>query len=113
MSVGSKTNEDNEYKLCFNYYDLNMRNISLTGCLDVIVNGSKLSETIKIGCFRSAPNSKFFEQNIVSSHQANNVTYFNEYNSDAYQNLVLHLVSSLKENNLSLSSLIDTLFKKK
>jgi hypothetical protein len=113
VSVPGEINDNNEYKFCFNYYDLDIRNESLTGCLDAIVNGSKLSETIKIGCFRSAPNSKFFEQNIVSFHQANNVTYFNEFNSDAYQNLAFHLASSVKENNFSLNSLIDTLFKKK
>jgi hypothetical protein len=93
--------------LCLIFYDMILRNSSLSGCLDVIAKlaGAEVAR-LKVSCFQTAPNSKFYQQNIITSRKSGNVINYNQFNSDSNlnPNLVLQKVSIINDNLFSSSS---------
>lgn len=87
--------------VCLKFYDLVVRNTSLSGCVDLIAKlvGVEVAR-VKIGCLRAAPNSQYYQQSVVSIHLKGNATYFNQFNSDtAHQSTFSSSSSSSFSNN--------------
>lgn len=61
---------------------------------------------VKVGCFRSAQGSKFFQQNMISFHSFGNTTYYNQFNTDSFHNLVLKTVSLVSNNNKNITNFV-------
>jgi hypothetical protein len=84
-----------------------IRYSSLSGCLDVIakLGGTEVAR-LKVGCFESELNSKFFQQNIITSSTFGNVIRFNQFNSDSNlnPNLVLQKVSIINDSLFTTSN---------
>jgi hypothetical protein len=86
--------------LCFKFYELNIHNRSISGCLDIVAKVADIEiVTVKVGCFRSGPNSKYYQQSIVSLHSNGTTTYYNQINSDSAKNLIIKSFSILNKFN--------------
>ena len=74
--------------LCFKFYELNIHNQSISGCLDIVVKVAYIEIiTLKIGCFLSDPKSKYYQQSIVRLHSNETTTY--RINPDSAKNLIV------------------------